>query len=347
MASNNHSLILHAGPHKTGSTALQAFLFRNRLRLKDNGLLYPESGLRQFGHHDLIKFLLGRPNDFSLPSFEQDLEFAGQIVLSSEDIMHLGPQELSRLKSLLRSREAKIVYYLRRLCDLWPSHWKEMIKHGESLSFPEYLAFACHAAESSHNPAVDQFLQLDRLRRAFGSDAIRIVGYDFLRLSGGHIATDFLDRFTVVGSFDGEGSAAEANPALPDWFIELLRMLNFQYLSQTGEVAPVGLRKALVKLHSKEADALSQLKDAIEECVSEVIVDSRCAAIAALQQRTIDAFGDAICDPAEEVVKAYCADAVSSTRVLKVSTTFPQNVVAEIGRLLSMLGSDLVSSQLQ
>jgi capsular polysaccharide export protein len=56
------SLILHIGTTKTGSTSLQNFLFSNRARLLEKGILFPEAGFRVLeddkiptsGHSDLF-----------------------------------------------------------------------------------------------------------------------------------------------------------------------------------------------------------------------------------------------------------------------------------------------------
>lgn len=45
------TLFLHIGRPKTGSTALQHFLMKNRQRLLDNGILYPLTGSYQLSSH--------------------------------------------------------------------------------------------------------------------------------------------------------------------------------------------------------------------------------------------------------------------------------------------------------
>ena len=47
---------IHIGTHKTGSTSIQDFLFKNRTKLRDRGFLYPLSGISPknlFGQHHL------------------------------------------------------------------------------------------------------------------------------------------------------------------------------------------------------------------------------------------------------------------------------------------------------
>ena len=46
-------IILHIGVYKTGTTAVQSFLARNRSALAEQGVLYPESFTRFDAHHPL------------------------------------------------------------------------------------------------------------------------------------------------------------------------------------------------------------------------------------------------------------------------------------------------------
>ena len=46
------NFIFHIGTHKTGSTAIQSFLFANRNRLLKSGILYPSVGLKDKAHHN-------------------------------------------------------------------------------------------------------------------------------------------------------------------------------------------------------------------------------------------------------------------------------------------------------
>ena len=65
--SSKKTCYLHIGAPKTGSTALQSFLFENRQRLADHGWVYPEVSLRGFGHHDLAFLISGGYPEWAIP----------------------------------------------------------------------------------------------------------------------------------------------------------------------------------------------------------------------------------------------------------------------------------------
>ena len=58
-------VFLHIGTHKTGTTAIQAFLMKNEQGLRQQGILFPVSGRPErdasvgFGHHLLARSLTG------------------------------------------------------------------------------------------------------------------------------------------------------------------------------------------------------------------------------------------------------------------------------------------------
>ena len=68
--SHRPQLILHAGAHKTGTTAIQAFAHRNRPALADRGVLYPEIKAEEFGsvagHHAFAHAIAGQSKYFSV-----------------------------------------------------------------------------------------------------------------------------------------------------------------------------------------------------------------------------------------------------------------------------------------
>ena len=58
-------LILHIGRHKTGTTAIQRFLYGNPELLRANGYCYPDHGAIGFGHHDIAGALIKKNMELS------------------------------------------------------------------------------------------------------------------------------------------------------------------------------------------------------------------------------------------------------------------------------------------
>lgn len=138
---------VHIGAPKTGSTAIQRFMTEHRLQLHERGLLYPETSLRGFGHHDLAFLLDGgypawaTPQDEPLDTLVEGLrhecadgsgDASRDVLLSSEDF-YLFPQP-EALAGLLHDagldddREVRIVVYVRRQDELLVSWYNQQVK---------------------------------------------------------------------------------------------------------------------------------------------------------------------------------------------------------------------------
>ncbi|NBW61199.1 MAG: hypothetical protein EBR31_05685, partial [Methylophilaceae bacterium] len=86
-------IFIHSGLHKTGTTALQAMLFKNRKNLSVQDFYYPSSGIPRnfYGHHN-IAWQISRDRRFrsefgDLRALLKEIGGIGKskIVLSSED----------------------------------------------------------------------------------------------------------------------------------------------------------------------------------------------------------------------------------------------------------------------
>jgi hypothetical protein len=144
--------ILHIGAPKTGSTAIQRFIFDNRDQLKSQGILYPDVSLRGYGHHDLA-FLLGggypewaTGQDKPLAQLRSELKAAVQssdahtVVISSENFF-IFPNPQNLLETLQEAGlqahdQISIVCYIRRQDDAHMSWYNQTVKaQGNTLDF--------------------------------------------------------------------------------------------------------------------------------------------------------------------------------------------------------------------
>lgn len=131
-------IILHIGPHKTGSTALQNTLYRHSSELRSKGLAY-DSGIiaEHTGHHRIASSLRrGNLNLFKDALDEEDLPIQ---VFSSEVFCTLQPAQIASMASVLNDKDITLVFYKRAYSSLIPSIWQETIKHGETHSGWEFL----------------------------------------------------------------------------------------------------------------------------------------------------------------------------------------------------------------
>ena len=115
------SLFLHIGTHKTGSTAIQNFFFKNRAKLHDYGLLYPELGLEGTGHHK-VAWACGTKRHEHDPAYIKKfilslVKLAGNdkinaVLLSSEEFESV--VDISCLGKLSDFFDVRVIVYLRK-----------------------------------------------------------------------------------------------------------------------------------------------------------------------------------------------------------------------------------------
>jgi len=148
-------LVLHIGTEKTGTTSIQEFLALNRPRLKEAGILYPES-LGPTNHTRLAAYASHEPwqlvSKFPLYTQEKHIKFkkflnqelhnelalaaCGQVVISNEHL-HSRLRETSQIaeiKSFLAHffHPIKVLVYFRRQDLMACSHYSTALKAGSA-----------------------------------------------------------------------------------------------------------------------------------------------------------------------------------------------------------------------
>jgi len=241
---------VHIGLQKTGSTAIQAFLSRNRSALLKKGVLYPEGILGNRKQYrltyslvDNVDSLLGAYSREQIQeSFRQLIEKTRKatIIISDENLSWLNDPR--RLKSLLNGCQVKVIVFLRRHDDWFKSfyyyeveHWKNHDSIEEYRIQPKYWGLN-----------YDYYKELQRWSDVFGKENIIVMPFEQEQMPGG-----LLRYFTGVIDADWSGidmaqekyreNVSIKNPAI----IELLRLSN----KATGDCA---LLRTLVRAHLKD-----------------------------------------------------------------------------------------------
>jgi len=139
--------LLHIGPHKTGTTSLQAALFTARPALL-------EQGVRHIGKTrnpaSAVRAVTGQPSPTSpttAPSmlFWDDLvrEFRlakqQRVVISSEFFAWAKPDVIERIAADLDRERIHVVVTLRPLGRILPSQWQQNVQAGMVLSYERWL----------------------------------------------------------------------------------------------------------------------------------------------------------------------------------------------------------------
>ncbi|MGA8245435.1 MAG: hypothetical protein WB797_00875, partial [Nocardioides sp.] len=140
------AVLLHIGPYKTGSTAIQQALFDQRDLLAEYGVHYPGRWRRLFREgHALMQWApRGRP----VPPVSVWDEFAAGIRARSDVRVCLSTEDFGRIRSAERSRKVvadlgadrlHVIAVARAYHRLMPSHWQERVKSHERRSYDEWL----------------------------------------------------------------------------------------------------------------------------------------------------------------------------------------------------------------
>jgi len=140
------SILLHIGPFKTGSSALQMALHSRRTDLLELGVLYPGT---EYRHVRPVAAVMGRgPRGVPEVPEQEWLDLLDEIgrvaapltVLSNEGLSTAGPRTIRRIVGDLGAERVHVVRVERRLDRLLPSAWQERIKSSnETRPYPEFL----------------------------------------------------------------------------------------------------------------------------------------------------------------------------------------------------------------
>ena len=173
---------IHIGPHKTGTTTIQRFFFRNRTKFLSNGLLYPAAGIfDQSGHSEFAwDFRTNRVLSDELRVVNQMIDelrasSCSDFVISSEEFSDFSDVEVGRLKDLFSKFEVRIMFFVRNQVDLIRSQYVEYLKQGITSAHP--LDFVGSGACGMREEFSLEKFNYQRLANLWGG----VFGFDSLR----------------------------------------------------------------------------------------------------------------------------------------------------------------------
>lgn len=206
--------LVHVGPFKTGSSAIQAALANARDRLPEHGVVYPGKGTRdrRAGWAVLGTKPRGRPDptidEWDALVREVAVHPAERVCISNEDFGRAGPQYVERIVADLGGARVHAVIVARRLDKLLPSQWQERVRCYETLSYEEFLRAVLDDPERTHAAARafwqshDMAAVIDRWASQVGPENCTV------------IVTEGADRDMLPRTF-------EQMLGLPEGFLEL------------------------------------------------------------------------------------------------------------------------------
>ena len=219
-------LVIHVGPHKTATTYIQHYLYRNARRLKRQGWTYPEieGAVIRDAHHDLAHqadvFLgQGTPQNDMLRGWA---DLGPNLLLSAEGFRMWDADRFDRLADALGATDYVLVYALREpISALW-SYWAEEVKQGQTIPLAEKFGrFACNPMTSILMNACIDFERYRGSPRA----GLSVMPFDLLVADEVDIAAHMVE--VVLGvSTEGFAVPRRANERIPIELTEFLRMIS-------------------------------------------------------------------------------------------------------------------------
>jgi len=233
---NKKKVILHIGMNKAGSTSIQNFFHSNRDLWKENGVLYPTTGINGEAHYALSRalgFYNGNQGGFynssefrSLKkSLEKEIIDSGChiIVISSEDFVLNGPSKM--IKKFFSGWDVKVLVYLRRHDSWWESSYAQAVKMKRMPPWPRGVMGYVNFHKKSSVFHSDYKALVDKWSNIFGTSNILVQPFEREQLSGGLIY-NFLSKCGIdnhiIERYHGESNTNMKNVSISRLGINLL-----------------------------------------------------------------------------------------------------------------------------
>ncbi|HEY7014390.1 MAG TPA: hypothetical protein VH480_16650 [Streptosporangiaceae bacterium] len=237
--------LLHIGPHKTGTTAIQGAFHLARERLADAGVVYPGTGrqpLRSILAVTSQPALMGesRPRMAHWDYLVREVHAAGarRVVVSSEFFAEADDEAIRRVVDDLGGPLVHVVVTLRPLTRILPSQWQQYMQNGYCMPYLEWLEGILSDPPRTPTPGFWVRHRHDRLITRW----LTAVGPQNLTV----VVVDESDRLMLLRTFESlvglpagflKPEKSSANRSLTLGEAELARLINEEFKRREWPVA--------------------------------------------------------------------------------------------------------------
>ncbi|MCW2792129.1 MAG: hypothetical protein JWO76_1227, partial [Nocardioides sp.] len=247
--------LVHIGPHKTGSTAIQVALQEAQAELEPHGVHYSTGRRHRPDKAGWALGVKGRPAGSKRPAMWHwkalvaDVAEAGEqrVCISNEDFGRATRPQIRTMVDAFGADRVHVVAVARRLDRYLPSQWQERVKAGDRRTFDDWLRVVLDRDSEEFD--------WDRQNVWFAHDTaqlvkrwVKVVGEDRFTL----IVGDEADRQLLPATFEGllglpagtlRPNPSRSNRGLSWAETELVRAINVGAAEQVSRTQ----RRAFVK----------------------------------------------------------------------------------------------------
>lgn len=231
-----HTRLLHIGPPKTGTTALQVAAAASRKQLLAHGVRYPGTGI---DHGTAMAAFLGQRwgwqgDGAAVPPMSRWFDLLAEVRSDTRNRVLLGHEYLAKADAGTIARLAEalgeplhVVITLRPFASMLPSTWQESLKLGGVRTFEAWLRRVLEGSGPSgaDHPARNQGLLVERWARVVGPEHLTVVALDRTRPELLFAAFEGLLDLPA-GLIGGAAAESSGNRGLTAPEAEFLRRLN-------------------------------------------------------------------------------------------------------------------------
>jgi hypothetical protein len=213
--------VLHIGTNKTGTSSLQDCLYRNRDRLREHGVLYPDIGLDGAAHHNLGRTIKqGDPDELGIGekwrNFIKASSDAFETTLFSSETFHT-IEKVSLVGKYFPAGETRIILYIREHAAYLASWYQQAVQARNLTStLEEFIkGYGRHYS-----------LLVGAWAEVFGARNVIVRVYDRSRLRDGDIISDFVSLLPPLEKATLQLEKDEKNPSISGNLLFLKCVLN-------------------------------------------------------------------------------------------------------------------------